>query len=135
MRTRLFENTLQEPESEAGGARCRPVGFCSLAFPSGSAPRPRPGPQVSGSRTSGRVLPGRGTERGGAVAPRSAAQAGRVGRGRCAPTGSGPQRPLELGLGVRPALRGRDPLGGCGASDDWAGSPGFGSERVLGRGV
>lgn len=55
-------------------------------FPSASAPGSRPGPQVSGRRRSGRALPGRGTARG-AVAPRSAAQAGRAGWGQSASPG------------------------------------------------
>lgn len=38
MRTRRFENTLRERESEAASARCRPVGFCLHALPLGLLP-------------------------------------------------------------------------------------------------
>lgn len=105
MRTRRFENTLRELEAEAGGARRRLVGFCSDApLLCLRAPVPA-GLQVSGRRPSGRALPGRGTARG-AVAPRSAAQAGRAGCGRSARPEAVPRRRGGAGPGCGAGLCG-----------------------------
>lgn len=109
MRTRGFENTLREREAEAGGARRRPVGFCSNALflclrapvptgPSGERPPPvgpgppgardgarGPRPPVRGPGGPGRlwpVCPRRRPSRGSAAKRGLSAEWGSAGAGR-----------------------------------------------------
>lgn len=111
MRTRRFENTLREREAESGGARRCPLGSSAHVLPLCLRARVPAGPAGERPPPVGRALPGRGTARG-AVAPRSAAQAGRAGRGQSASPGARVVALWRSGACVRRgAARGRGARG------------------------